>query len=80
VVFHPSARSFFSFVILIEAKLIHHYVNGYSSRIDPYSECPLTCILLFYFNCIFECKSLKLGLLVIKESIKFHILQIVLHF
>jgi hypothetical protein len=47
VVFHTSPRFSFSFEILIKAKLIHHYVNGYTYRIGPRSKCFLT---IYYFS------------------------------
>jgi len=47
LVFHPSPCFSFSFEIIIEAKLIHHYVNGYSYKIDPHFECPL---INFFFT------------------------------
>jgi hypothetical protein len=56
VVFHPSRCFSISFEILNEAKMIHHYVNDYDH------------LLFVCFNCLFECKSLKLGLPVIKVS------------
>jgi hypothetical protein len=75
VVFHPSRCFFISFEILNEAKVIHHYINDYSCRIDlALNVILLKSILLmivyyfFYFNCLFKCKYLKLGLLVIRVS------------
>jgi hypothetical protein len=35
MVFHPYLHFSISFEILNEVKLIHHYVNGNSYRIDP---------------------------------------------
>ncbi len=53
VVFHPSPYFSFFFEILNEAKLIHHYINGNSYRINPtfnlLSPQSMLVMMVYYF-------------------------------
>ncbi len=86
VVFNPSPHFSISFEILNEAKLIYHHVNGNSCRINPIfnvvSPKSILLVMVYYFfvSFFFGCKSIKLWLLVIMESIKCQIFSIVPHF
>ncbi len=87
VVFHPSPHFSIFFEILNETKLIHHYENCNSYKINPIlngllpkSILVITIYYFFCFGCLFKCKYVKLWLLVIKESIECQIFPIVPHF
>jgi hypothetical protein len=64
VVFHPSRHFSISFEILNEAKMIHHYVNGYSCMINlALNVLPLESILVmnvYYFSISIDFSNVNL--------------------